>query len=73
MTQWAGQQAKTILEDARRRYGPAWDLMSQDQRSNYLLARLLLLVTSQVGPQFEPAIDLVRKVQRELDARAGGA
>jgi len=59
---WGVQQYETILRDAKTRYGAGWALMSDDQRNNYIEARILNLVMGQGGDKFEPAQQLARQV-----------
>lgn len=60
-------QAKQILKDARERYGKAWDLMSDDQRQNYLHSRVLMVVLAQHMPQYEAAQSFATQIIGELE------
>lgn len=59
---WAASQVKTILAEAKQRYGPAWALMSEDQRENYINSRLLFLIIGQTQDKYAPARAIARGV-----------
>lgn len=61
--------AKRILKDARERYGKGWELMSDDQRQNFVESRVLRLLLTQGMGQFEAAQSLAESVLAELQTR----
>ncbi len=63
---WHKQQAIVILADAKKRYGAGWDLLSAEQRQNYLDASVLRLVLAQAGSQFVAAQTMAQGVMRSL-------
>ena len=66
MSNWFQQQAKIILKDAKARYGAGWELMSADQRKNYLDSRILNLIMTQELIEYGPAQVLAIGVNDQL-------
>lgn len=65
-TEWDQNRAKTILEDAKARYGAGWDLMSPDQQQNFLDAQTLRLMMSQGDDRYAAAQELVDRMRAAI-------
>jgi hypothetical protein len=68
---WAQERAAQIRKDARRDYGAGWSRLSDAQKEEYIMSRVLLLVLSQDSEQFKAAQDMARDVlaaTRDADA-----
>ncbi|MFK4706174.1 hypothetical protein ABIC83_003013 [Roseateles asaccharophilus] len=65
-TEWDQNRAKTILEDAKARYGAGWDLMSADQQQNYLDAQTLRLILNQGDDKYAAAQELADRMRKAI-------
>lgn len=65
---WDRMRSEMILKGARARYGAGWELMSEDQRQNYLDAAVLRFVMGQDAVEFAPAQRMVERLQAGLQA-----
>lgn len=61
---WAERRYDDILKQARERYGKGWDHMSEDQRENFIAARVLYLLLGQADEKYEPAQARAQSVLR---------
>jgi hypothetical protein len=59
---WAQERAKAIEMELRANWGPGWKRIGPELQGALIAEKVLMLVLSQFGEQYKPAMDMARSV-----------